>query len=322
MIATMNQEPAMAGDDGQVRLPINAVERETGVSKELLRMWERRYGFPTPERDAQGDRIYAMAQVNRLRLLRRLIDQGFRPGKIIALPMAELEQLLQARGKDRREDFPELEHELIAMLKSDDTTRIRDYLGHQLIKLGLQRFILDFLQHANVIVGDAWARGDIEVHEEHLFTEQVQSIVRHAIGGLNPATQAPRIMLTTPPEEGHTLGMLMVEALLRLDNIDVVCYGAQMPVREVAQAALKNKMHIVAISFSASCPATRAIEYLEELRFRLPLALDIWAGGAALRSTRRSVEAVQFLHELSALRQAVQAWQRTHPTRLDTGRHS
>ena len=36
-------------------LPISVVERETGIPKDLLRMWERRYGFPQPGRDAQGD---------------------------------------------------------------------------------------------------------------------------------------------------------------------------------------------------------------------------------------------------------------------------
>lgn len=55
---------------------IGSVERETGLSKDLLRAWEKRYGFPAPERDAQGDRIYPAPQVEKLRLLRRLIDDG------------------------------------------------------------------------------------------------------------------------------------------------------------------------------------------------------------------------------------------------------
>lgn len=178
--------------------------------------------------------------------------------------------------------------------------------------MGLQSFILDFLQHANTIVGDAWVRGQLEVHEEHLFTEQVQGLVRQAIGNLREPTQAPRILLTTPPEETHTLGILMVEALLRLDNVDAVCYGAQMPVRDIAHAVSRHKMNIVAVSFSASYPASNAVNFLEELRFKLPLAVDIWGGGAALRSTRRSIEAVSFLHDLSAMCQAVLGWRRVH----------
>jgi len=312
VVADSIPEALSLAEETAVRLPINAVERETGVSKELLRMWERRYGFPVPERDAQGDRIYPMPQVAKLRLLRRLIDFGFRPGKIILLNTEELERLLKSQGKASFDSSPELEQELLSTLKSRDLGQLRDYLSHQLIKMGLQSFVLDFLQYANFIVGDAWMRGLLEVHEEHLFTEQVQSLMRQAISNLREATQPPRVLLATPPEETHTLGILMVEAILRLDNVDAVCYGAQMPVRDVAQAVTRHKMHIVAISFSASYPTSKAIEYLEELRFRLPLSVQIWGGGASLRSTRKTVEAVRFFHDLPSIRQAINVWRREH----------
>lgn len=271
-------------------------------------MWERRYHFPLPSRDHQGDRIYPQDQVSKLRLLRRLIDTGFRPGKIIAMEIGELENLLRSKYTKRVESAPELEAELLASLKSRDTHRLREYLSHQLVKMGLQSFVLEFLQYANPVVGDAWMRGLIEVHEEHLYTEQVQSLIRGAISNLSSSTSAPHILLTTPLEEGHTLGILMTEAMLRLDNVDAVCFGAQLPVRDIVSAAQKHRMDIVAISFSASYPASKAIEFLEELRFRLPLAIAIWAGGSALRSTRRSVEGVDFFNDLAGIRKAVQEW--------------
>ena len=65
---------------------IAAVERDTGLSKDVLRMWERRYGFPVPDRDGHGERIYPAEQVERLRLIKRLMDAGHRPGKLIATP--------------------------------------------------------------------------------------------------------------------------------------------------------------------------------------------------------------------------------------------
>lgn len=298
-------------------LPIQAVERETGVSKELLRMWERRYHFPTPARDAQGDRIYSQDQISKLRLLRRLIDNGFRPGKIIALETDELENLLRTRYIATLESAPEIEKELITNLKSGNVAQIREYLSHQLIRMGLQSFILDFLQYATTIVGDAWMRGVIEIHEEHLYTEQVQSLIRNAISGLRSTTHPPHILLTTPPEENHTLGVLMVEAMLRLDDVDAVCFGAIMPVREIVQAAQRHHMDIVALSFSASYPASKAIEFLEEVRFRLPLSIEIWAGGSALRGTRRSVEGVEIFQDLQGIRRGVQAWRKRQELRQD-----
>ena len=66
------------------------VERDTGLSKDTLRVWERRYGFPMPVRDALGERQYDNEQLIRLRHIRRLIDAGHRPGGVVALPLIEL----------------------------------------------------------------------------------------------------------------------------------------------------------------------------------------------------------------------------------------
>ena len=82
----MDKKYSIAEEIGGDRAPVNisSVERDTGLSKDALRVWERRYGFPQPYRDAHGERIYPSDQVDKLRLLKRLLDQGHRPSKIIA----------------------------------------------------------------------------------------------------------------------------------------------------------------------------------------------------------------------------------------------
>lgn len=311
MNATTEKMIAVETAPSPVLLPINTTERETGVSKELLRMWERRYGFPEPQRDAQGDRIYPIEQVTKLRVLRRLIEQGFRPGKIIGLPLHELEHLLQSQARLRPELVP-IEAELMAAMKDQDPARLQAYLAHQMTRLGLQRFILEFLQPVSALIGDAWVNGALAIHEEHLFTEQVQTVVRQAITALHDVRKPPRVLLATPSGELHTLGLLMVESMLRLEDSDAVSYGAQMSPRDIAQAVQRNRIQVAAISFSAATTTTKAIEFLEELRFRLPLSVEIWAGGAALRATRRSVEAVHLMQDLQSIPEAVQQWRRKH----------
>ena len=75
--------------------PINVVEKETGFSKYLLRMWERRYSFPRPARDEKGDRLYSVADIEKLKLVKLLMAEGFRPSKIMNQAMSELEELLK-----------------------------------------------------------------------------------------------------------------------------------------------------------------------------------------------------------------------------------
>ncbi len=73
---------ASAPADGNALLPISVVEASTGIAKETLRAWERRYGFPMPVRDAAGERLYSAQQLGQLRDAKRLIDRGARPGQI------------------------------------------------------------------------------------------------------------------------------------------------------------------------------------------------------------------------------------------------
>src|SRR5580765_8226934 len=84
-------------------LNISAVEREAGLSKDVLRMWERRYGFPKPSRDGNGERQYSAAEVAKLRAVKRLMDVGMRPGKIIRASLEELNALADGRIATRRE---------------------------------------------------------------------------------------------------------------------------------------------------------------------------------------------------------------------------
>src|SRR3954466_10945078 len=103
-------------------LNISGVERETGLSKDVLRMWERRYGFPKPSRDDNGERQYSAEDVAKLRAIKRLMDVGLRPGKIILRTLDELNALADGRIASRR-DQPALgvEREILAVLTRHDT---------------------------------------------------------------------------------------------------------------------------------------------------------------------------------------------------------
>ena len=92
---------------------ISDVERDTGLAKETLRVWERRYDFPRPERDTFGERVYPSEQVIKLRLIKRLIDLGYRPGKVIGYSADELQALAQKSASSLRDEtslpHPELQ---------------------------------------------------------------------------------------------------------------------------------------------------------------------------------------------------------------------
>jgi DNA-binding transcriptional MerR regulator/methylmalonyl-CoA mutase cobalamin-binding subunit len=293
-------------------LNISAVERETGLSKDVLRMWERRYAFPKPYRDENGERQYSSADVGKLRSIKRLMDVGMRPGKIIGLSAGELDALADARaGQPRAAAAPALERDVLAMLHGHDLTGLQHTLANLVMRQGLQRFVLDSVVPLNSAVGDAWMRGELQVFEEHLYTEQVQVALRTAINAFPRQTGVPRVLLTTLPGEQHGVGLLMVEALLVPEGVQCISLGTQTPIEDVRRAAIAHHAHIVALSFSAAFPVRQASDALGGLRRHLPDHVTLWAGGEMVRRVRKTLPGVVLIPDLASAQAALRSW-RTH----------
>ena len=292
------------------RFTIAAVERDTGLSKDVLRMWERRYGFPVPERDTNGERSYPAAQVERLRLIKRLIDAGHRPGKLIAAPEADLLSLAPRRPIEHPSSSPPARaalEELLTLIKSHDTPGYQQAMQQRLARQGLLNFVQDTVAPLTRRVGEAWEDGSIEVFEEHLFTELTKRQLRQAIAALPGNSRSPRILLTTVPDELHVLGLLMAEALLVLEGAECIPLGTQMPLLEICRATTAHQADVVALSFSAAFPQRQIPGLLQQLRQALPAEVALWAGGGGVKRLSH-IEGVVLLNELDSALAALNAW--------------
>ncbi len=293
-------------------LNISAVERETGLSKDVLRMWERRYGFPKPGRDENGERQYTPADIAKLRAIKRLMDVGMRPGKIIGKSLDELNVLADARTASRRDPLaPALERDVLALLQSHDATGLQHTLANLLMRQGLQKFVLETITPLNRAVGEAWMRGELQVFEEHLYTEQLQVALRTAINAFPRQSGVPRVLLTTFPNEQHGLGLLMVEALMVPEGVQCISLGPQTPLEDIRRAAIAHKVHILALSFSGAFPLRQATDGLANLRRQLPPQVTIWAGGEMTRRVRKTMPGIVLIPDLASTINALRSW-RTH----------
>ena len=290
-------------------LNISAVEREAGLSKDVLRMWERRYGFPKPSRDDNGERRYSATEVAKLRAIKRLMDVGLRPGKIIAHSLDELNALAEGRVSARREPAsPATESEILALLSGHDAPALQNMLANLLMRQGLQRFVLETLTSLNHAVGDAWMRGDLAVFEEHLYTEQLQVALRTGINAFPRQLGAPRVLLTTFPGEQHGLGLLMVEALLVPEGAQCISLGPQTPIEDIRRAALAHEAHVVALSFSGAFAVRQAGDGLAALRRQLPAGIAVWAGGEMTRRIRKALPGVLLVPDIAGTTAALKSW--------------
>ena len=297
---------------------IAAVERDTGLSKDVLRMWERRYQFPLPARDANGERCYSVEQVERLRLIKRLMDQGHRPGKLIATPVEKLAELAPRRAA-RRDAGEATENgedaelaEMLALIRQHDVTGYQQAIHGRLARQGLQGFVLDTVSPLTRLVGEAWEDGRFQVFEEHLFTELTKRLLRQAIATMPGGSRSPRILLTSVPDEPHVLGLLMAEAICALEGAECIPLGTQLPLVDIARAAAAHRADIVALSFSVAFPQRQIPELLRQLTLRLPEGIELWAGGGGVQRLAK-VDGVLLLSPLDGIPNALNDWRNTHP---------
>lgn len=298
---------------GSAALSIAAVERDTGLSKDTLRVWERRYGFPQPVRDAFDERSYPAEQVERLRLIARLLSTGQRPGRVVPLPMLELQQLVQETAPSAA--APQVEGELgrlLALVQQHQVLALRRALNQAVLRLGLSRFLCEVLAPLNVLIGDAWMRGDIQVFEEHMYTESVTVVLRSALGSAPamPQPGRPRVLLTTFPQEAHALGLLMAETMLVLEGCECISLGTQTPLPDIVQAAQANQAQVVGLSFSPGLNTQQVLRGLQELRAELPPAVALWAGGSHPALQRRDIEGVTPVPTLEEIARLLARWPR------------
>ena len=315
--APPNPDSAVESPDppaGEALLSIAAVERETGLGKDTLRAWERRYGFPLPRRDASGVRGYPRALVDRLARVRQALLAGHRPGRLLGLPAAELEAVLAGVGAAPsprpRGAAPLAVADGLQVLRGGGVEALRHWLTRGLARTGLAAFVVDGLAPMTLAVAQARQDGRIAVHEERLYGEVAQAVLRGALAPFEAGlvVSAPRLLLTTLPGEAHGLGLLMAQALTTLQACRCLSLGTQTPVADIAAAARAHRVDVVALSFAGSLAAARALPALAELRERLPAAVEIWAGGRSPALGGPPLAGVRVMARVEELDAAVARW--------------
>jgi MerR family transcriptional regulator, light-induced transcriptional regulator len=299
-------------------LSIAAVERDTGLSKDTLRVWERRYGFPLPQRDALGERSYPLDQVEKLRIVRRLMDGGHRPGRVVGMPIDELRRLSESSPEPARtgavaqpaEPAAPALSQYLELVRAHDLVALRRQLTQAQLSLGLGRFVGEVVVPLNTLVGDAWMRGQLEIFEEHACSEVLHGVMRQALYLLPqpPADARPNVLLTTFPGEPHGLGLLVAEVLLGMAGARCTSLGLQTPLWDTVLAARAFEADIVVLAFSGATNPQQVTDSLVELRTKLPPQVEVWVGGAAPVLHRRTPAGITALAALGDLQGALKRW--------------
>ncbi len=280
---------------------IGVVERDTGIGRDTLRVWERRYGFPDPVRNAKGERAYPETQLRRLQRIRRLLDRGLRPGKLLPLDEDALDDLEASLKTDTPQQPDKAISTMLDAIRSANATQIESLLRGRYEQQGMKEFINTTVVPLLYTVGDLWVSGELQIFQEHFLTEQLNRFLNTEIAIMQKSAKKPLVVLATLPGEEHTLGLLIVAAMLSAHGISIINLGGEVPMDQIVRATQQFNADIVGITFSGAYQYKNIRPHLVELRRQIPEAVDIWTGGEGMRRLRKLPAGVTKLSSLDNL---------------------
>ncbi|WP_020674675.1 MerR family transcriptional regulator [Geopsychrobacter electrodiphilus] len=256
---------------------IQQLSSEVGIGVDTLRIWERRYGFPAPQRDRRGHRSYSQNEVEELRIVKKLQDLGQRPGVIFALNPNQRRKLVEKLVEEQAPKSASLKYLAAQMPVVEIGPQLRLLLSTH----GLSDFIHETVVPLVLLLGLGWTDGSISIAREHFISDLLEDIIKNEIKK-PPADATASILCSTLNGERHRLGLLMAAAIFHQQGIGCQLISDDLPISEIAQLAEQLQVDAVALSFSPHFPATQAKKDLVSLRNILDPQIKLVAGGQAL----------------------------------------
>lgn len=231
-----------------------AVVQRTGVGATTIRAWERRYGYPKPQRDVGGQRLYSERDIQAIVWLADQTTRGVsisRAVNMLRSGYADLEPLErgQPRAHTAARSFEVLRGELGRTLLGFDASGAETILAEAFALYSVEDVCLHVLEPLLVDVGDRWHAGEISVGEEHYVTSFVRSRLFALLNAYQPSDSVAALAFTAcAPDEWHEVGILLVSVFLARRGFEVRYLGPNLPVEGLAAVAAQHHPTIVVVS--------------------------------------------------------------------------
>jgi len=260
---------------------IGAVTRLTGLSADVVRVWERRYGAIRPLRSQGGSRLYSDADISRLRQLRQAIDRGHSIGQVANLPEAELEQLVgESRQRaDATDPYMSVRERFLDAVAKMDVVTADAELSRAATLFPARLLVKNIIAPILIEVGERWSHKEFGVAHEHVASNLVRGLLSSLLRLYPPNEHAESIVLVTPSGERHEFGLLLAALIAATRGWRVIYLGADLPAAETAHALRLASSRYLALSLAT--PHDWQIKRdLEELARLMPPGARVWVGGA------------------------------------------
>src|SRR5215211_7308062 len=265
-------------DPGPGFLRIGELAKRTGVSPELLRAWEQRYGLLQPARTAGGFRLYSAADEARVQRMQRLVSGGLAAAQAAHLILSR--EPVPGTASASATILEDAAGNLVASLDRLDeqaaNTALDRLFAAYTVETVLRDVVLPYLHR----LGERWETGEISVAQEHFAS----NLLRGRLLGL---AQGPGAILACLPGEHHELGLLVFGVALRRRGWRITYLGTNSPISSVADIIRSVLPAVVVLLSMNSDNFLDHARELEQLANQVPVVI---AGTGATPEVARQTQ--------------------------------
>jgi DNA-binding transcriptional MerR regulator len=251
---------------------IHQAAQAVGISAQLLRAWERRYGLLSPVRTESGYRLYSEEEITFLRAVKALVDQGHSISDVARTPR---ERLLETAPPQKSPTAPQslsskgtfLDATLVAIQNFDrpalESALFRATgMGALTPAETCDRVLTPLL----VEIGIRWEQGRLSVAAEHFGS----SILRHHLQALlaqasQRSAQCAPIVCASLEGELHEGGILVFAIHVATLGWPILYLGAHTPLTDIIATAEQEQAQGIALSMTMLLPKAFRASFLAPL---------------------------------------------------------
>lgn len=273
----------------EARHPIAVAAERTGLSQDVLRVWERRYGAVNPSRGPGGQRLYTDADIERLALMHAATSAGRSVGQVARLSTDAITALVaeDSAARERRvplaietPDAGIAVNDALTLTRMLDATRLDERLRRAATLMGIGVFLESVAVPLLHQLGEEWSAGRLTPAHEHLASSVLHDIAAETMRTFARRNDAARVLVATPAGELHAIGAAIVGAVAAVQGWNVIYVGANLPASEIADAAVAADVRLVAVSVVYVDDRVRVLAELRALRTLLSKDVPLVTGGA------------------------------------------
>jgi methanogenic corrinoid protein MtbC1 len=265
------------------------VAERTGLSRDVIRVWERRYAAVEPDRSPGGQRLYTDDQVRRFQLLAAATKSGRSIKTVARLSTAELERIIAddeahrpaALASTTESAHMERVESALAHVRALDGSNLDRELRRTIARHGIPDFLQEIVPTLMHRIGEEWQGGHLSIAHEHLASAAVLAIILEAMRAVPEDPGAPRLLVTTPSGERHAVGAALAAAAAALDGWTIIYLGVDVPSADIVAAASASRADAVALSLVHSDNPAATAREVQAVRTALSANIPVLVGGAA-----------------------------------------